>query len=81
MWEENHQYLKREFVFKDFSEAITFISQVADIANRLNHHPIIINNYNVVTLELTTFDEGNRVTEKDKKMALEIDRIIEKSYN
>jgi 4a-hydroxytetrahydrobiopterin dehydratase len=81
MWEENHQSLKREFVFKDFSEAIAFISQVAVIAKSMNHHPIIVNNYNVVTLELTTFDKGNRVTEKDKKMALEIDRIIEKSHN
>jgi 4a-hydroxytetrahydrobiopterin dehydratase len=42
---------------------------------QLNHHPKWTNIYNTVTVELSTHDEGNIVTEKDRKLAQLLDSI------
>lgn len=73
-WELKEGKLYREYTFEMFLDAISFINKVAEIANRLNHHPEIWNNYNKVTLTLFTHDE-NAVTEKDRELAEEINKI------
>jgi len=75
MWVEENNRLYRSFVFKDFSEAFAFITRVALIAGQQNHHPTWTNTWNRVEIWLTTHDAGNRVTEKDRKLAHAIDRI------
>ncbi len=76
MWiEENHR-LKKNFKFKDFVEAFGFMSKVAILAEKANHHPTWTNTYNQVTIELSTHDAGNIVTEKDRKLAEAIDRLV-----
>ena len=75
MWKEENHRLAREFAFNTFAEALEFINQIGEIAERQNHHPTILNTYNRVRLELTTHDAGNMVTEKDWSLARAIDEI------
>jgi 4a-hydroxytetrahydrobiopterin dehydratase len=76
MWKEENNRLVRTFKFSDFKEAFGFMTRVALIAEKMDHHPTWSNVYNSVTIELTTHDAGNVVTEKDRKLALAIDQLI-----
>jgi 4a-hydroxytetrahydrobiopterin dehydratase len=76
MWKEENNKLKRIFEFKNFSEAFAFMTRVAMIAEKMNHHPNWSNVWNKVEIELTTHDAGNTVTEKDRKLAEAIDKLI-----
>lgn len=76
MWKEENNKLKRTFEFKDFSEAFAFMTRVALIAEKQNHHPWWSNVYNKVEMELNTHDAGDTVTEKDWKLAKAIDKLI-----
>ena len=76
MWKEENNRLVRTFKFSDFKEAFGFMTRVAFIAEKMDHHPTWSNVYNSVTIELTTHDAGNVVTERDRKLALAIDQLI-----
>ena len=76
MWSEQNNSLYRQFKFKDFKEAFSFMTQVALIAEKMDHHPKWTNVYNVVEIWLSTHDAGNKVTEKDKKLSKKIDEIL-----
>ena len=76
MWQEIDNQLTRTFEFKDFIEAFGFMSKVALIAEKMNHHPAWFNVYNRVEISLTTHDAGNIVTEKDRALAKAIDRLL-----
>ena len=75
MWKEEDNKLKRTFEFKDFVEAFGFMSKVAIVAEKSNHHPHMSNVYNTVSFELSTHDAGDVVTDKDRKLAEEIDKL------
>lgn len=77
MWTEENNQLKRSFKFTDFIEAFGFMSKVALIAEKMNHHPNWTNVYNEVHISLSTHDKGNSVTSKDKKLAQEIDSVFD----
>jgi len=76
MWTEKDNRLSREFVFKDFSEAFAFMTRVAILAEKQDHHPEWSNVYNRVTINLSTHDAGDIVTEKDHKLAELISDIL-----
>ncbi|QDH78674.1 pterin-4-alpha-carbinolamine dehydratase [Echinicola soli] len=76
MWEEKNDQLVREFEFSDFQEAFAFMTRVAFLAEGQGHHPNWSNVYNKVTIALTSHDAGNKVTEKDRKLASAIDKLI-----
>ncbi|HCM75553.1 MAG TPA: pterin-4-alpha-carbinolamine dehydratase [Cytophagales bacterium] len=57
-------------------EAFAFMTKVAMLAEKMNHHPSWYNVYNKVTIELTTHDAGNIVTEKDRNLAQAIDKLV-----
>ncbi|HEX7756864.1 MAG TPA: 4a-hydroxytetrahydrobiopterin dehydratase [Niabella sp.] len=76
MWEEKDNTLYRQFQFKDFNEAFGFMTRVALIAEKMDHHPTWTNTYNKVEIWLNTHDAGDVVTEKDKKMANKIDNCL-----
>lgn len=76
MWTEENNKLKKTFTFKNFSEAFGFMSRVALAAEKMDHHPNWSNVYNRVDIELSTHDAGNIVTEKDRKLAELIDKLI-----
>jgi len=66
--------LAREFVFHDFAQAWGFMSQVAVVAEKRNHHPEWSNVYNNVSIVLSTHDAGG-VSEKDVALAKFIDSL------
>lgn len=76
MWQEQDNKLKKTFEFKDFTEAFGFMTRVAILAEKMNHHPWWANVYNKVEIELTTHDEGNTVTDKDHTLAKAIDALL-----
>lgn len=76
MWKEENDNLYRKFEFKNFSEAFAFMTRVAMAAEKMDHHPLWTNVYNKVEIWLSTHDAGNTVTEKDRKLATVIDKII-----
>ena len=76
MWKEENNQLCKTFVFKDFSEAFAFMTRVALIAEKMNHHPNWSNVYNTVTILLSTHDAGNIITDKDRQLAAAIDQLI-----
>lgn len=75
MWIEENNQLKKSFHFKNFSAAFAFMTRVAMIAEKMNHHPNWTNVYNRVDISLSTHSEGNTVTEKDRSLAQAIDKI------
>lgn len=76
MWIEKNNVLKAEFQFDDFVNAFAFMTKVAILAEKLDHHPSWSNVYNKVVIELSTHDAGNIVTEKDHQLAREIDKLL-----
>ena len=75
MWEEKNNKLIRDFIFKDFTEAFSFMTEVAFHCERQNHHPDWRNVWNRVFVSLSTHDAGNTVTEKDRELASIIDQV------
>jgi 4a-hydroxytetrahydrobiopterin dehydratase len=75
MWNEKDNKLTKTFQFKDFTEAFGFMTKVAFLAEKMNHHPTWTNTYNTVIIELSTHDAGNIVTDKDRALAAAIDAL------
>ncbi|GGC00085.1 4a-hydroxytetrahydrobiopterin dehydratase [Dyadobacter sediminis] len=78
MWKEEDNILKKSFTFRNFREAFRFMTEVAFIADEMDHHPFWTNSYNKVSFELNTHDAGNVVTEKDRNLAAAIDETFKK---
>ena len=76
-WIEGENNLYRNFEFADFIEAWGFMSKVAILAEKSNHHPEWKNVYNQVEIWLSTHDEGNVVTEKDRQLAVKISKLVD----
>ena len=74
-WEIENNALRREFRFLDFRAAFSFMTAVALLAERHNHHPDWTNSYNTVKIALTTHSQG-RVTTKDCQLAREINESL-----
>lgn len=74
-WKEENNELVRKFEFDDFSEAFSFMTRVAILAEKHNHHPWWSNVYNQVEIKLSTHDEGNTITQKDRDLAEAIDAL------
>ena len=74
-WIKEKDQLTKEFSFKNFKDAINFVNQVAYLAEMHDHHPdILLYDYKNVRLTLSTHSEG-KVTDKDYKLADEIDNM------
>ncbi len=66
--------IAKTFTFKDFNEAFGFMSRVALVAEKRDHHPEWRNVYKTVEVVLSTHDAGG-LTEKDIALATAMDRI------
>jgi 4a-hydroxytetrahydrobiopterin dehydratase len=75
MWEEKDNTLYRKFVFNNFIEAFAFMTKVAILAEKYNHHPTWKNTWNTVEIWLSTHDAGNIVTIKDLELSIAIDGL------
>ncbi|MFL5286026.1 MAG: 4a-hydroxytetrahydrobiopterin dehydratase [Rhodopila sp.] len=67
--------IRREFKFANFSEAWGFMTRVALLAEKLDHHPEWSNVWNTVHIELTTHDAGG-LSDRDVKLAQAINKLI-----
>lgn len=76
MWPEIDNKLYKSFEFKDFSEAFSFMTRVALLAEKSDHHPTWKNEWNKVEVWLSTHSEGDVITDKDRKLAAKIDKIL-----
>lgn len=73
--ESNKSSLACELVFRDFRQAFAFMTEVALLAEKADHHPEWSNVYNRVNVVLTTHDAGG-VTVKDIELAKQIDLAL-----
>ena len=76
MWSEQNNKLRKSFEFKDFTTAFGFMTRVALVAEKMDHHPTWTNTWNRVDIELSTHDAGNTVTDRDRKLADAIDKLV-----
>ncbi len=75
-WRVRDGKLHRTFQFTDFVAAFGFMTQVAILANTMNHHPDWSNRYNRVTIDLVTHDAGNTITAADFVLAEQINALL-----
>jgi 4a-hydroxytetrahydrobiopterin dehydratase len=75
-WTFADDALHAEFKFKNFIQAFGFLSQLAILQEKQNHHALIENMYNKVILTLTTHDAGNKITERDVKLITAIEKVL-----
>ncbi|MCJ7553688.1 MAG: 4a-hydroxytetrahydrobiopterin dehydratase [Ignavibacteriaceae bacterium] len=72
-WTYSNNQIEKEFSFKDFIEASSFVTSVGLEAEKADHHPdILIHGWNKVKIFISTHSEGG-VTEKDIQLAMKID--------
>ena len=67
-WTGGDDFITKVFRFEDFAEAFGFMSRIAIIADKMDHHPEWFNVYNRVDVTLTTHGAGG-VTKKDVTLA------------
>lgn len=78
MWTEKNNRLSAELKFKDFSQAFAFMTEVAFLAEKQNHHPNWSNVWNTVEIHLNTHDAGDVVTDKDRRLAKAIEEVYQR---
>ena len=66
--------ITKVFTFKSYRKSFAFVSQVAMLAEKKNHHPQIILDYGQVTISLISHD-AQKITERDLELATQIDKI------
>ncbi|MEX1004099.1 MAG: 4a-hydroxytetrahydrobiopterin dehydratase [Acidimicrobiia bacterium] len=71
-WSLDGDAIRRTYEFENFIEAMSFVTKVAILSEKANHHPDIDIRWNQVTLVLTSHDAGG-LTEKDVDLASKID--------
>ena len=79
-WELKDGKIVKSFQFSSFMDAIEFVNEIARIAERLDHHPIITINWKTVKLSLKSFDV-DAITKRDISLAKEIEKVIKVSRN
>jgi len=75
-WNYNDNKISKEFQFKDFMEALLFITKMSNFFEKNDHHPDIHIYYSKVLFELTRWDIGGKVTNIDFITAEEIERVF-----
>jgi 4a-hydroxytetrahydrobiopterin dehydratase len=74
-WKEENNTLIKTFEFTSFEEAMQFMQNAIPFISETDHHPTWSNTYNRVEVKLTTHDAGNKITEKDRKLAAYLDKL------
>lgn len=73
-WKVEDEMLKKTYEFPNFLDSISFVNQIADLAEEANHHPDLLIQYNKVTVSLTTHDKEG-ITGKDFLSAEQIEAL------
>ncbi len=74
LWQYQHGKLNKQFVFKDFVTAFTFMADIAIYAEAINHHPEWCNVYKKVDVNLMTH-EAQGITHLDIDLAKKMDAV------
>ena len=74
-WTLEGNAIRKQFVCRDFPDAVAFVARLVPGAEEADHHPDILINYKRVTLTYTTHSEGG-LTEKDFVGATMADRLF-----
>jgi|694.fasta_scaffold01454_27 4a-hydroxytetrahydrobiopterin dehydratase len=74
-WTENNNELHKTFFFSSFLDAMKWMGKASVEIEKHNHHPKWTNEYNKVHVCLSTHDEGNTITHKDRLLAQALDEI------
>lgn len=74
-WTYAGGFIGRDFRFKDFNEAFAFLTRIAMLSEKMNHHANWSGVYNLVSIRLQTHDAGG-ITEKDLAMARSINKYV-----
>ncbi|MEO7523654.1 MAG: 4a-hydroxytetrahydrobiopterin dehydratase [Ferruginibacter sp.] len=74
-WKFINNGIKKDFLFTDFSEAFAFLTRIAMLSEKMNHHAEWSGVYNKVHIRLSTHDAGG-VTEKDISMAMGVEKFL-----
>ena len=80
-WTERPEGLYRKWEFKDFTEVWEFMSKVAVLAEKQDHHPDWSNSYNVVEITLCSHDVGRTVTSRDHRLAKAINEMLGEQHD
>ena len=73
-WKFKDDKIKKKFEFANFAEALAFVNQVGEIAERLDHHPDIKFGWGYAKIKTTTHDRDG-VTDFDTELARGIDAL------
>jgi 4a-hydroxytetrahydrobiopterin dehydratase len=75
-WVQEENQIAKEFQFKDFVEALSFVNKLGTEAEKMNHHPdIFIHSWNKVKITISTHSEGG-ITEKDFQLAEKLEGLV-----
>ncbi len=75
-YDKEHKNIERPFVRKNFLDAAAFIQQIANVAEKHDHHPdILLSDYKNVKVMLSTHSAGG-ITPMDFKMARAVDKLV-----
>ncbi|MBP6256874.1 4a-hydroxytetrahydrobiopterin dehydratase [Patescibacteria group bacterium] len=76
-WQLDGTMLVASFEFDGFLEAIEFVTDLAQVAEELQHHPDILIQYNMVTISTTTHDEDDQITSRDIALIKAVEEVLE----
>lgn len=79
-WSLKQNKLHREYIFANFIEAFGFMTQIALIAEKNNHHPEWFNVYKTVIVDLTTHEAGG-ISDKDFSLATKMESLFIDHYS
>ena len=75
--DKRREELYRTFKFRNFLDVFGFMAEVADFADKVNHHPRWENIYETLSVYLTTWDIGHRISHLDVQLAQFFDRVYQ----
>lgn len=72
---KDEKWIEKKYRFQQFMDGIAFVNQVAELAEQMNHHPMISIDYKLITLRLSTWSAGG-LTSLDTRMAAECNQLF-----
>ena len=75
-WKQEGKQITKQFELKDFKSALSFVNNIGEKAEEMDHHPdIFIHSWNKVKITISTHSEGG-ITKKDIQLAEKIQKLI-----
>lgn len=74
-WQNFNNKLTKTYKLPNFASALAIANQIGAIAEKIGHHPEISFTWGKLTVQTTTHDQGNTLTEKDYQLAKLIEEL------